>query len=283
MRTPALGPRSAGRPALALCLAWLSLACVPAAAQGATGSPPAAPSPSAVVDAGELTVFAAASLSDVVRVLAERWDAEHPANPLVAALDASNILAAQIEEGAPADVFLSASATDPSRLADGGFDHGQPTPFAWNRVTIVAPAGDDAVQVPADLARAGVRVVAAGEGVPITAYADAALEQLAATLPEPEAYLAGVRSNVVSREDNVRAVLAKVELGEGDAAVVYATDARSSDAVREVPLPDGVDVRAEYVALGVSDRPATRAFLAWLTGTEGASILAAAGFDVSGP
>jgi molybdate transport system substrate-binding protein len=161
--------------------------------------------------------------------------------------------------------------------------------FARNGLTIVTPIEGRTVNVPADLARPGVRVVAAGPGVPITRYAEAALAQLAATTPDPVAFAAAVAANVVSREDNVRAALAKVELGEADAAIVYRTDARSSGLVREVPLPAGVAVTADYAALQVSPDPAAAAFVAWLRGSEAVAILEAAGFvraaepDAAGP
>jgi molybdate transport system substrate-binding protein len=89
-----------------------------------------------------------------------------------------------------------------------------------------------------------------------------------------------VDANVVSREDNVRAALAKVELGEGDAAFVYATDLASADRVRDVPLPDAVEVMAEYGAVQVSDRPIAAEFLRWLAGKDASGVLLAAGFEV---
>ena len=228
---------------------------------------------------GALTVFAAASLTDVLDGLEERWLEANPDVPLAIALDASNVLAAQIGEGAPADVFLSADLRRPQELADAGHTAAQPVPFARNRVTVAVPLGSSAVVVAEDLAAPGVRLVAAGPGVPVTTYADAAIAQLAATTDDAEAFLARVTANVVSREDNVRAALAKVELGEGDAAVVYRTDARSSDLVREVPFPEAVDVSAAYAAVRISRHPAAGAFLEWLRGPDAGAVLATYGFE----
>jgi molybdate transport system substrate-binding protein len=87
-----------------------------------------------------------------------------------------------------------------------------------------------------------------------------------------------VAANVVSREDNVRAALAKVELGEADAAIVYRTDARASELVREVTLPSAVVVTADYAALQISPDPAAAAFVAWLRESEAEAVLTAAGF-----
>ena len=238
-----------------------------------------APDDAARQDRGALTVFAAASLTDVLEGLGERWLLSDRAVPLVIALGASNVLAAQISEGAPADVFLSADTRRPLELAAAGHTATEPAPFARNRLTLAVPLTGSAVASAEDLAATGVRLVAAGPGVPVTVYAEAAIEQLAATTSDPQAFLARVAGNVVSREDNVRAALAKVELGEGDVAVVYRTDARSSGLVREIPFPPAVDVSATYAAVRLSDHPAAADFLEWLGGPDAGEVLAAYGFE----
>jgi molybdate transport system substrate-binding protein len=234
-------------------------------------------------DDQDLTVFAAASLRDVFDELEVRWEASHPGAELVVAHDGSNILAAQIAEGAPADVFVSADLERPQQLVAAGHTAGVAVPFVRNRVTLVAPLDDDHVQAPADLASPGTRIVAAGPGVPITRYADEILAQLAETMPDPVAFAEDVAANIASREDNVRAALAKVELGEGDAAMVYRTDALSSDGVRVVPLPAEIDVTAEYGAVQVSDRPEAAVFVDWLSSSDATEVLQAAGFEVGAP
>jgi len=226
-----------------------------------------------------LTIFAAASLRDVLAELEPRFEAAHPGVGLTIAYDGSNILAAQIREGAPADVFVSADTERPSDLAAAGLTAASPVPFARNHVALVVPVQGRKVMAAEDLADAGVRIVAAGPGVPISSYAAQALEQLAARRPDGEDFLARVEANTASREDNVRAALAKVELGEGDAALVYASDARSSRLVREVALPPGVEVTADYAAVQVTDRPAAAEFVAWLRGPEASAALSAAGFE----
>ena len=226
-----------------------------------------------------LTIFAAASLADVLDDLESAWLSESPEVPLTIAFDASNVLAAQIAEGAEVDVFLSADLSRPTELAETGLTSGEPVTFARNSPVIVVPRDSQAVKTALDLAVPGIRLVAAGPGVPITRYAEEAIAQLAATTPDPAAFSNAVAANVVSREDNVRAALAKVELGEGDAAIVYVTDARASDAVREVPFPEAVQVSAEYGAVQVSDDPAASAFVTWLTGPSAQAILAEAAFQ----
>ncbi len=129
-------------------------------------------------DEDELTVFAAASLRSVVAELEAAWSAEHPNTRLIVASEASNVLAAQIAEGAPADVFLSADTLRPGELAASGLTAGQPQAFARNRLALVVRADDEAVQAAADLARPGLRIVGISEGAPIARYTQAAIEAL---------------------------------------------------------------------------------------------------------
>ncbi len=231
-------------------------------------------------EAQGLTVFAAASLRAVVDELEVAWLEEHPDLPMTVATEASNVLAAQIREGAPADVFISADTARPRELSTAGLTAAEPVPFALNRVVLVAPVGDATVQVAADLATPGVRIVGVSDGVPIAGYALEARAQLAESMPRPREFAEAVATNVVSHEDNVRAALAKVELGEGDAAFVYRTDALDADGVREVPLPATVEVTAQYAAVQVSDEPAASRFVAWLREPTAVAIIAAAGFEV---
>lgn len=226
-----------------------------------------------------LTLFTAASLRSVADDFAEAWLAEHPGVPLTVASEASNVLAAQIAEGAPADVFLSADTRRPLELADSGLTAAPPVPFARNRVTLVAPTGEDRVQSAADLAAPGIRIVSTGPGTPIAGYAAEAVGALAATTPEPAVFAAAVGANVVTQEDNVRAALAKIQLGEGDAAFVYATDAFAATGVREVELPTTARVAADYAAVQVSDRADAAAFIDWLAGPAAARILESHGFE----
>ena len=230
-------------------------------------------------DDPDLTVFAAASLRDVFDELERAWEHENPGSHLTVAHDGSNVLAAQIREGAPVDVFASADLARPQALLDSGDARGTPTVFARNRVVLVVPLDSDLVTGAVDLARPGVRIVAAGPGVPITAYADRAIAVVAATQPDPSAFIGAVAANTVSREDNVRAALAKIELGEGDAALVYRTDLLASEGVREIPLPSGPDVVARYAAVATSERSAAVAFIEWLSDPVPQAILARAGFE----
>jgi molybdate transport system substrate-binding protein len=229
----------------------------------------------------DLTVYAAASLADAV---AETAVFETVGGVgMATSTGASSALRTQIEQGAPADVFLSADTANPEALAAAGLTDGPPEPFAANGlVIVVAREAYAEIDDPFDLANDGLRIVAAGERVPISRYAAEAIQAIAALPDAPPGYAAEVEANVVSREDDVRAVLSKIELGEGDAAFVYATEALAAgDAVTTIALPDAVDVRAEYagVVLRTSAvREEGHAYLDWLAGPEGRAILARYGF-----
>ena len=196
--------------------------------------------------------------------------------------DSSATLETQIEQGAPVDVFLSADTTNPKKLVEGGFADGDAVVFAGNKFTIITPKDDPGgLTSPFDLAKAGVRIVAAGDDVPITRYATTLVEHLAAAPGAPAGFAAAYDKNVVSKEDNVSAVRSKIELGEGDAAIVYVTDAAASDKVGTIEIPDALNVPASYAGVVVkasAQHAAAHAFLDWLRGPDGRSILDQFGF-----
>lgn len=230
----------------------------------------------------ELTVFGAASLKGVLEQAKTAYEAANPGTTVTIATDSSAALATQIEQGAPADVFLSADTTHPNALADKGLAEGSPVTFARNELTIIVPADNRAgITTPADLATRGVRIIAAGDAVPITTYATRLVDNLAGAPGFPPDFAAAYAANVVSREDNVRALVAKIELGEGDAGIVYATDARASATLTTIAVPARANVRATYdgiVLKGSADVAAATAFLEWFAGPGGQAILAAFGF-----
>jgi molybdate transport system substrate-binding protein len=242
---------------------------------------------------GELTIFAAASLREVIELAAVRYEAAHPGLAVIVASGSSAALATQIEQGAPADVFLSADEVNPDRIISAGLAAGPAVVFAVNEPVLAMPAENPAgLTEPADLARDGLRIVAAGRAVPITAYADLVLARLAAEPGYSPDFADRYRANVVSREDDVAVVLVKLELGEADAGFVYATDVRRSTRVATLPLPPAARVRAPVAgvvlasaasaagAAGAAD--AATAFLAWLAGPQGGAILASHGFLPAG-
>jgi molybdate transport system substrate-binding protein len=231
---------------------------------------------------GAIRVFAASSLQEVVPEEAAALEAWGSTVRVEATFDSSSRLRAQISQGAQADLFLSADQVNVDFLAQEGVSFGASAAFAGNRLVLVVPATSTAVDSWAGLARPGVRVVAADPLVPVTTYADQLVSLLAADRDAPADFESAYRRNIVSREDNVRAVLAKVELGEADAGFVYATDARTSSRVRVLPLPHGATVEVIYVGVVLSEGSrgdAAAAFLAWLSTEQGAAILASHGFS----
>lgn len=240
-----------------------------------------------------LTVFGASSLRSALEGVERAYEASHSAVDVLVSTDSSATLRTQIEHGAPADVFLAADTKNAQALADAGLTDGEVETYARNALAIIVPAEDPAaVETPADLARDGVRVIAAGPEVPITRYADEAIGNLAALPGYPPDFAAAYARNIVSREDNVATVVAKIRLGEGDAAFVYETDAvaasasgasaAGADPVISVALPDAAAVTATYagVVVGASAHPAeARAFLQWLAGADGQAVLADYGFQ----
>ena len=235
---------------------------------------------------GTVTVFAAASLTDAFRVLGDAFEAEHAGVSVAFNFGGSSALATQIEEGAPADVIASANDTQLERLSDADLIAGTPQLFALNALVIVVPADNPAgLGTPADLAQPGLRLVLALEDVPAGRYARAVIANLASDPSYGPVFEAAALANVVSGEADVRAVLAKVELGEADAGVVYRTDAAvAGDAVAVIEFPSQHNVVAAYpiaVTSEARNRQAAEAFVAFTLGEAGQRIFAAAGFDLA--
>jgi molybdate transport system substrate-binding protein len=268
-------------------IAILSVALAACSAGTASPSPAASPATATPVTSTDLTIFGASSLKGVLEKARTAYEAAVPGMKLTISTDSSATLETQIEQGAPADVFLSADSKNPQKLVDGGFASGGLVPFAGNRLTIIVPADNPAgLKTPADLAKAGVKVIAAGDDVPITKYANQLVANLAKEAGYPADFAAAYAANIVSREDNVRALMAKIELGEGDAGIAYVTDAKASTRVATIDVPQAANVPATYAGVVVKDSanaPAAAAFLDWLAGPDGQAILAGFGFlPVSG-
>ncbi len=265
-------------------LALVATGCSGAATAAPSDAPaaPSAASGSAAAPAANLTVYAAASLKAALAKMKTAYEAANPGTTITVSTDSSSALETKIEQGAPADVFLSADTANPQKLVDKGLAAGAVTKFAGNLLTVIVPAANPAgIASPADLAKSGVKVVAAGASVPITKYANELVANLAKQPGYPADFAAKYAANVVSLEDNVAAVVAKIELGEGDAGIVYVTDAKTSTKVTTVPVPDAANVPATYGGVVVKASPnqaAATAFLSWVAGAGGLAILAGFGF-----
>jgi molybdate transport system substrate-binding protein len=231
----------------------------------------------------EVVILAAASLGTALDQLSSEYMTSHASGRtfLTISTGSSTALRTQIEQGAPADLFLSADSTNPQMLFDAGLTDGPPVPFATNRLAIVVPLGNPArIESAAGLARNGIRVIAAGEDVPITKYAEQAIAKLAALPGSPPRFAEAYEANIVSREDNVGAVVAKIQLGEGDAAIVYVTDALAAELDR-VDIPPEANVRATYAGVVVrsSNYAVAHSVLDWILGPEAQNTLADLGFS----
>ncbi|HEX2626367.1 MAG TPA: molybdate ABC transporter substrate-binding protein [Candidatus Limnocylindrales bacterium] len=273
------------RPGLALLITALVAACGGGATAAGTTAPAAgataAPATNAV--GTEITIYAAASLKGALDQAKTVFEAANPGILLMISTDSSSALETKIEQGAPADVFLSADTTNPARLVAAGLASSDPVSFAGNTLVIIVPKGNPAgIASPFDIATPGVKIVAAGDAVPIAQYATRLVNNLAIAPGAPMGFATSYARNVVSKEENVKAVVAKIELGEGDAAIVYGTDAKASGKVESVAItPESANVPATYAGVVVkasTNQAAAAMFLAWLAGPDGQAILAGFGF-----
>jgi molybdate transport system substrate-binding protein len=200
-----------------------------------------------------LTVFAASSLSDAFTDLGKQYEAANPGWKVTFNFGGSSQLRTQIDQGAPADVFASADYSQMESLVKTK-RVGAPQTIARNRLTIVIPARNPGkIRSAQDLTRKGLRFVTTAENVPIGRYTQEVLDKLSGVRFYNAGFAEKVNANVVSREANVRSVLAKVELGEADAAIVYESDARTSNKVRTVEIPRQANVTALYPIAVVLD------------------------------
>jgi molybdate transport system substrate-binding protein len=253
----------------------------PSATSGSAAPSAAPPSPSAA--SSDLTILAAASLKDALAAVKTAYATAVPGVTLTISTDSSSVIETQIEQGALADVFLSADTTNPKKLVEAGLTLGPAVDFAGNTLVVIVPTDNPAgVKSPADLAKPGCKVIAAGDAVPITEYANQVVDNLAKVPGYPANYVAAYQANIASKEDNVKAVEAKLELGEGDAAIVYVTDAKASTKVGSVDIvPASANVLATYAGVVVKSTTqpdAANAFLTWLAGPDGQAILSEFGF-----
>ncbi|QEO13715.1 molybdate ABC transporter substrate-binding protein [Agromyces intestinalis] len=249
-----------------------------AALAGCASSSPTATSaaPEETSDApaleGELTVYAAASLTAAFDELAAEFEAEHPGvDVLPIVYDGSSTLATQLVEGAPADVFASADERTMATVDDAGLLAADPELFATNTLRIVVPAGNPGgVAAIEDLANPDLQVVLCAPEVPCGAASHQLLD------------LDGVTLTPVSEEQNVTAVLTKVRAGEADAGLVYSTDAVAAGDEVETIVPANADEvvnRYPIAALAAAGNPdVAAAFVAFVLSDEGQALLAEYGF-----
>lgn len=280
----------------------LALACLLAGACGqetperpAAPPPPVAPVTPVAQAKEELLVLAATSLTDAFKQIERDHEAKHPNVDVLLSFAGSSALALQIDQGGTGDVLATANEEHLQKLVKAGLIKDNAV-FAHNELVIaVAPGNPAKIKTFADLANAK-RIVLGSPNVPIGQYADAVIKRAGEKLST------AINAHVVSREANVRLVLAKVELGEADAAIVYRSDIRElacKPAPANVPpsittcghaqaiaIPAELGQRATY-PIGVptrSKQPAlARAFMEHVLSPEGQAVLAANGFIPARP
>jgi molybdate transport system substrate-binding protein len=245
------------------------LAAMLLSACGSASSAAATPSPAPLL--GNISVFAASSLTTSFNSLGASFHASYPGATVQFNYAGTPTLLTQIEQGAPADVFASADTTNMDKLTADGFTMGKSQVFAHNKLEIVvAPGNPKGIARLADLAKSGVIYISEGPTVPAGKYS---LQALAT---------AGVKVTPKSLETSVTAVIGKIELGEADAGIVYTTDVYAAGSkVQGVPIPDADNVVATYpiVAVkGTTNSVVANAFIAYVLSATGQSTLAAFGF-----
>jgi molybdate transport system substrate-binding protein len=240
-----------------------------ACGSGATAAPAAASS--AAPEPRELTVFAAASLTETFTELGAQFETDHPGVTVEFNFGASSDLAQQIVNGAPADVFASASDATMKTVTDAGATASAPTVFATNFLQIAtAPGNPKGIATFADLARPDLKVVVCAPQVPCGGSA-VKIEQAT-----------GVDIQPVSEEPDVKSTLGKVTTGNADAGLVFVTDVTSAGAeVQGVSFPEARQAVTNYPIAVLTDAPQAdlaAEFQALVTGEAGQKALAAVGF-----
>lgn len=245
----------------------------PATAPPATAAPTTAPAtttPAGV--SGDVTVFAAASLTDAFTEIGDAFMTANPDADVTFNFAASSELVTQINEGgAPADVFASADLPNMAKLTDAGNNGSDPVMFATNLLEIIVEAGNpQGITGVEDLADDDLIVVVCAPEVPCGKYAQQIFDN------------AGVTVTPDSLEENVRAVVTKVTSGEADAGIVYETDVTAAgDKADGVAIPADINVLAEYPIAVTKEAPnpaAAQAFIDFVLSEQGQKILDSYGF-----
>ena len=290
-----------------IALAGLILAATLGCAGAAAIEPPVGEGNAESELQGELTVFAASSLSQAFAQIAHAFEEAHPGVSVRVNFDGSQRLRTQLEHGARADVFAPADWEQMQAVAKAGLIEGQPANFASNRLVFLVNNGfspmtegtegesshpkvnreSSASVTLKDLAKPGVKIVLAVPEAPVGRYSQTMLDRMgdsSSFRPDfgPE-YRNRLLANVVSRETNVRSVTQKVALGEADAGITYRTNALEpyvAERVQVLTIPDSLNVTAHYpiAALREAALPA-QAFIAFVQSAEARTILEQYGFD----
>jgi len=255
----------------AAAVAGCSSSSSPSTPSGSTSSPAAAAGSSSAGQTGTITVFAAASLKETFTELGKQFEAAHPGDTVKFSFGASSALATQINSGAPADVFASASPKNMNQVVTAG-NASNPQDFAKNVMEVAVPPSNPAkVTSVNDLAKSSVKTALCQPQVPCGVVAAEVFKNAKITVKP------------VTLQPDVKSVLTQVELGNVDAGVVYVTDVQAAGAkVKGVTIPASENASTLYpiAALTHSKEPSiAQAFVAYVLSPTGEQVLKAAGFE----
>jgi molybdate transport system substrate-binding protein len=262
------------------CIAAALLVSIAVVGSGCDQSAGVTPTAATQTEMGEVTVFAASSLTDAFEQVKSKLE-EGGEGKVTYNFGGSQALVTQLSQGAKADVFASADIKNmDAALAAGVVEAGTQRMLTGNRLVVAVETGGSKVRRLEDLAQPGIKLVLAAESVPAGNYSLQVLDKLAADPTFGTDFKNKVLANVVSKEDNVRQVVAKVELGEADAGIVYVTDARSGN-VGTVEIPSQYNVFASYMIAPVKGGPnpeGGRQFVEYMLSDQGQGVLKEFGF-----
>jgi molybdate transport system substrate-binding protein len=232
----------------------------------------------------QLTVFAAASLTESFTTIANEFEANHPGVEVWLNFAGSQTLRLQIEQGARADVFASANQVHAHALLATHLIE-EPIIFAHNRLVVIVPVANPAsIETLADLAQPDIKVILAGPTVPVGRYARQVLTNLDTNPTLGLEFSRRVLNNLVSEEDTVKAVVSKVQLGEADAGIVYVSDVTPAVAnhLSTLAIPPSYNIVADYPIAVVSDSDQpdlARQFIDFVLSSQGQALLTDHGFQ----
>lgn len=282
-----------------LAIALLLSACGPAAT--ATAAPTAVPPtetplpptetpvpPTATTGPRTLNVFAAASLTGSFTEIGKAFEAAHAGVTVKFNFAGSQVLSTQITQGAAADVFASANHTEMDKLVSANLvPQGAAMDFVTNLLEVILPANNPAnLQTLQDLAKPGIKLVLEDKSVPAGNYSLQILDNMSKDATYGSDFKTKVLANVVSYETDVKQVVAKVQLGEADAGIVYVTDAIAAPTLKTINIPANYNVIAKYPIAALSNAPQpdlAAEFVAYILSADGQATMKKWGFTPAAP
>jgi molybdate transport system substrate-binding protein len=284
---------------LMVALAMIFSACAPAAtptaapatsAPAATEAPTAAPTVASTSTSAPvtLTVFAAASLTGVFGDIGKAFEAANPGVTVKFSFAGSSTLLAQLQQGAPADVFASADHKNMDPLVTQNLvASGADQDFATNLLQVILPPNNPAkVQTLQDLAKPGLKLILEDPSVPAGNYSRQILVNMSKDPTYGADFGTKVLANIVSNETDVKVVVSKVDQGEGDAGIVYVTDALATPDLKTISIPANYNVIAHYPIAPLVKAPnpdLAKAFVAYVLSTDGQAVMKKWGFSSVNP